>query len=232
MADSINQYGDQFRPTDNGHGVDISSQRQDELDVQSLAYIREQAAGGRKILVVDLGGGFGAHSIRMAETGAAVTMIDIADMATENFSKAVTEKSIPTGDLRFLHRDFSQLENEDIPENFDVLYSQRAIHYVSYPTAEKVLHLLFSRMAQGGAVYISAAGYDTEYGKTYPDRAKPVEERFNYVTPDMQEKHGITHKITTYKEEDMAVLLKTAGFGDIQVTHSGFGNIKAMARKP
>ena len=113
-----------------------------------------------------------------------------------------------------------------------MLYSQRAIHYVPYRTAEKILRQMFNRMAKDGMVYISAAGYDTEYGKTYPDRSKPVEERFNFVTPDMQEKHGIFQKIVTYKEEEMAALLKGAGFTDIHVTHSAFGNIKAVAHKP
>jgi hypothetical protein len=44
MKDSINQYGDKFTPTNDGRGVDISSQRQDELDILSLEYIREQVA--------------------------------------------------------------------------------------------------------------------------------------------------------------------------------------------
>lgn len=61
-------------------------------------------------------------------------------------------------------------------------------------------------------VYISAAGFDTEYGQTYPDRDKPVEARFNFVTPDMQEKHAIFHKITNYTEDDMASLLRAVGF--------------------
>jgi ubiquinone/menaquinone biosynthesis C-methylase UbiE len=210
--------------------VDISSQRQDELDVNSLADIRCRAASGAAVKAVDLGGGFGAHSIRMAEAGASVTMIDLADMASANFSNAAAGTAKP-GQLRFIQKDFAALEAADLPENFDVFYSQRAIHYVPYAEAKNVMRLMFNRMAQGGSVYISAAGWDTEYGKTYPDRDKPIGERFTFVTPDMQAKHGITHKIATYKEEDMAALLTDAGFSDIKVTHSAFGNIKATARK-
>jgi hypothetical protein len=168
----------------------------------------------------------------MAEAGASVIMIDIADMASESFNKAVTEKSIPADRLKFIQRNFAELTNKDIPENFDLLYSQRAIHYVPYHTAEKTLGLLFARMTQGAKVFLSAAGYDTEYGQTYPDRDKPLEERFNYVTPDMRTKHGITHKIVTYKESDLSTLLETTGFESINVTRSAFGNIKAIACKP
>ncbi|HTK85934.1 MAG TPA: class I SAM-dependent methyltransferase [Patescibacteria group bacterium] len=231
MPDAINQYGDQFRPTE-GHGVDIASQRQDELDAASLAFIREQTGAGKSVTAIDLGGGYGTHSIHMAEAGASVTMIDVDDMASAAFTGAIAEKKIPAKNLTFVRRDFVDLNEKDLPEKIDLLYSQRAIHYVPYEIAERVLRQLFNRMSAGAAVFISAAGYDTEYGKTYPDRGEPVEKRFNFVTPDMQAKHGILHKIVTYTEGDMEKLLSSAGFTDIRVSHSAFGNIKAMARKP
>lgn len=231
MSDPLNIYGDQFKPTDDGHGVDIASQRQDELDIHSLEDVRARIAAKGAAQAVDLGGGFGAHAIRLAAAGADVTMIDLADMASGNFKKAEAEGKVAAGKLRFIQKDFCDIAAADVPENFDVLYSQRAIHYVPYDTARSVLTLMFNRMAKGGTAFISAAGWDTEYGKTYPDRDKPLEQRFNFVTPDMQEKHGITHKIATYKEEDMARLLTEAGFTDVKITSSAFGNIKATARK-
>lgn len=224
MTEPLNQYGDKFKPTDDGHGVDIASQRQDELDKASLAFIRQ---ANKPMRAVDLGGGFGIHSVRMAEAGADVTMIDIADMTADSFRNSAASQK-----LRFVQKDFAALSPEDLPERFDVLYSQRAIHYVPYDEAKKTLRMMFNHMVQGGAVFISAAGWDTEYGKTYPDRDKPVQERFCMVTPDMQEKHGIRHNIVTYKEEELARLLEDSGFSDVSVTRSAFGNIKATAFKP
>lgn len=223
MAEKINEYGDRFKPTDDGHGVDIASQRQDELDRASLDFIR---ASKKPVTAIDLGGGFGAHAARMAQAGADVLMIDIADMRDENF-----RKTAEAGKLRFLQRDMAALSASDLPADIDVLYSQRTIHYLPYDQAKTALTTIFNRMAPDSAVFISAAGWDTEYGKTYPNRDKPVEERFNFVAPDMQEKHGITHKIVTYKEEDLAKLLEDTGFSGVSVTRSTFGNIKASARK-
>jgi hypothetical protein len=230
-TNELNQYGDHFRPTENGHGVDIASQRQDELDLASIAWVRQHTEAGRKITAIDLGGGFGAHSVCLAEAGAEVAMVDIADMATENFRKAVESGRVQPGQLHFVCKDFATLSAEDIPDNYDVLYSQRAIHYIPYAEACKVLKLLVSKMAHDGQAYVSAAGFDTEYGKTYPDRGKPIEERFALVTPEMQKKHGITQPIVTYREAELAALLKDAGFTNVKVTHSPFGNIKAMALK-
>ena len=232
MSEPLNQYGDQFKPTDDGRGVDIASQRQDELDILSLAYVREQKSTSQTICAVDLGGGFGAHSIHLAEAGAQVTMIDLTDMASENFRKAIEEKRVAPENLHFIQKDFSTLSQADIPQEIDLLYSQRAIHYVPYQDAQRILRLLFNHMVKDGRAFISAAGYDTEYGKTYPDRDKPVQDRFNFVTADMREKHGITHKIVTYTEMEMGKLLESVGFSSVRVTRSSFGNIKATALKP
>jgi len=232
MADSLNAYGDLFRPTNDGHGVDIASQRQDELDIGSVALVRELVSSGRHVQALDLGGGFGAHSIRLANAGASVTLVDIADMATAHFVKAVQDGLARPGQLRFVQKDFSELSPGDIPEGIHVFYSQRAIHYVTYAKAKQALGVIFNRVYSGGVAFVSAAGYDTEYGKTYPDREKTVEDRFTFVTPEMQQKHGITHKIVTYKEEDLVNLLRDVGFSEVKVTRSTFGNIKAVARKP
>lgn len=227
----LNLYGDEFKPTNKGYGVDISSQRQDELDLKCLAFIREATASKRKISAVELGGGFGKYSLQMVMQGASVIMVDIGEMAKDTFNKAFETGIVKSENLTFIQKDFRDLNESDIPENIDLIFSQRSINYIPYVEAKKILQWLYSRLADYGSIFISAAGWDTEYGKTYPDRNKPIEERFNFIMPDMQQKHGIMHKIVTYKKEDMTKLLKEVGFSEINVTCSAFGNIKATARK-
>src|SRR5215469_4071058 len=123
MSRSLNQYGDTFKPTDDGHGVDIASQRQDELDLRSLAFIRERVQAGRSVRAVDLGAGFGTHALHMVEAGADVTMVDLADMRGEEVKASA---------VKFLQKDFAAMDSSDFPEGFDLLYSQRAIHYVPF----------------------------------------------------------------------------------------------------
>ncbi|MFH1158209.1 MAG: methyltransferase domain-containing protein [Pseudomonadota bacterium] len=217
--------------TEDGHGRDISSRGQDELDIRSRETVRQRVDAGNEVYAVDLGGGLGAHSVRMAEAGAAVTMIDLAPAAAKHFNKAVEQGIIASGSVRFVQKNFRDIADKDLPEKIDVLYSQRALHYVPYNEAKSVLSKLFNRMTKNGVVFISAAGLDAEYGKTYPDRDKPVEERFSLLAEDMQKKHGVTHELVLYKEEDMARLLETSGFRDIKITRSGFGSIRATACK-
>lgn len=54
-AEKLNQYGDNFVPTSGGHGVDISSQRQDELDSESLKVIQDRMQRRISTAAVDLG---------------------------------------------------------------------------------------------------------------------------------------------------------------------------------
>jgi cyclopropane fatty-acyl-phospholipid synthase-like methyltransferase len=219
MTEKWNMHGDVFRPAGEGRGVDISHQRQDELDIACLDFIREHVKTGENVSAVDLGGGFGAHSLRMAEAGATVTMVDSGGAFTAHHPA-----------VRLLQKDFREVKADDIPQAFQVLYSQRAIHYIRYAEALELLKRLASPMVPDGRAFISAAGYDTEYGKTYPDRDKPVEQRFARVMPDMAEKHDIRQPIVIYTEGDMKRLLEEAGFRDVRTSVSAFGNIKAMAR--
>jgi len=232
LADIINKHGDRFIATTEGHGADISSQRQDDLDVKSVALVQKRVAEGHRVTAVDLGGGLGAHSIRLAAAGAYVTMVDIEDLASPHFLQATSQGIVKQDHLKMIVKDFTQLSNSEIPDNIDLFYSQRAIHYAPYDQAKNLLTKIFNKMSSGATAFVSAAGYDTEYGLTFSDRHQSVEKRFNFVAPDMQKKHGITHRIVTYKKEELEKLLSDVGFSQVEVTQSAFGNIKATAIKP
>lgn len=232
MTSKLNIYGDAPNPTEAGCGMDVSSQRTDALDQASCDFIRARAAKGERVTALDLGGGYGAHAIRMAEAGAErVIMVDKSDMARARFAEAVSGGKVKDGVLAFVQKDFGALTDDDVPQGFQVLYSQRAIHYLPYDDAKSFLTFLFNRMTPGGGVFLSANGWDTEYGKTYPDRDKPVQQRFALVAPDMREKHGIHHPVVTYKAEELKTLLEEAGFREAKAEASAFGNIKATAKR-
>lgn len=216
---------DDFAPTVNGRGLDVSTQYTDDLD--RVCCIHIASLSGKHVKTVDLGGGKGGHSIRMADLGADVLMIDVADMASTQFGASVTP-----GKISFLLKDFKDLAAGDVPDQFDVLYSQRALHYLPYNDAKKCLSLMFNRMAQGGAVFISVAGMGSEFGATYPHRALPVEQRFSVLAHDMQTKFNTREPLVLYQQDEVKDLLARTGFSNISFIHSNFGQIRAVARKP
>jgi len=224
-----NLYGDDLSHA-KGRGVDIASQRSDELDLASLSYISHQCSLGYQVKALDLGGGLGTHSISMASAGAFVTMVDIDDVARQHFSEARLSKGVGSDKLYFQHKDFKELKEDDIPSDLTLLYSNRAIHYLPYLEARKLLQMIRTRMTKEGVLFISAAGWNTEYGLDYPDRLKPVEERFAYLSDEMKRKHGIDHKIVTYKKDEFARLISESGFCVVRIWLSPFGNIKCIGR--
>lgn len=230
MTGTFNGYGDDFTPNQKGGGVDVSSQRQDDLDRASLTFIQDQIEKGRPVHALDLGGGFGVHALHMAQAGATVTLVDIeTTQAKQNITQAIADRIIPGGRINIIETDFREIGPH--VASFNLLYSQRAIHYIPYKDAQDVLHSLFNKMSNGGSVFISGNGYYTEYGETYPHRDLPVEKRFSKLTDEMQKKHGIYLPVVTYKEDEMAKLLQSAGFVVEKVYSSRFGNIKAIAHK-
>ncbi len=226
MTGKLNVYGDSLVPTDGGHGADITSQRQDELDLGALAAVKERRAP----VVVDLGGGFGTLSAAMFEAGARVTMIDISDMAGSVFGAAKAKNRERAKELTFVRKDFLAINNNDLPGRIDILYSQRALHHLRYNDLLELLTTIRKRMPEGSVAFLSVGGFDTEYGLSFEGRERSVEERYGKVAPDMQEKHGIHHEITIYRPEEFAGLLEKAGFTVTSINPSSFGNIKAFAR--
>ncbi len=218
-------------PTKDGFGIDISHQKIGGIGRQSLSYIFKQALT-RKIEAVELGGGYGGHSIRMAESGANVLMVDLNDMASDKFANAMVMNPNLIGRLKFSKGDFSKITDEDIPDQIDLLFSERAIHYVPHYQAKRLLKICHEKMVSGSMAYISAAGYDTETGLTNFDRHKPVEERFNYISEEMQRKHCIWNKAVIYKEHELADLLRGVGFEVLSSSRSTFGHVSVSAMKP
>lgn len=227
---NFNIYGDSAKSKTRGRGVDIASQRFDDLDQAALLYVQDfLSRRDNPPNVIDLGGGFGSMSARFALDGANVTFVDFdATQAQENFKQIEN----PLDDIRIIETDFKDLAIGDLGERIDVLYSQRAIHYISYQDAHRLLMSISNLMPSGARLFLSAAGCETEYGKTYPHRDRPVQERFAMVSPEMREKHHIWSPIVTYSKNDLAQLIESSGFVVDDINVSGFGNVKAMGSKP
>lgn len=224
---SLNLYGDSRIPTISGHGVDIASQRIDDLDHASLNWIGEYVlCNGRAPVAFDLGCGFGAHSMRMVEAGADVLAVDLDDNRHKVLNQAVP-KGLASR-IRFVQMDIRK-GLRLIHENPSLVYSQRTFHYLRFSEAVEVLSALSKKNKQVIRFFISASGIDSELGEGYQHRNTPLEDRYCELTAAMQEKHSIYGNVCLYSVADMNTLLKRAGLRSISITASSFGNIKAIA---
>ena len=224
-SSSINEYEDIVIPTTGVHGGDISSQRVDGLDKRVLRDVLNRDEG---LSALDIGCGLGAQGMRLSLLGADVTLIDIMDLRDRI---ELLNQLFDIGELEYLQKDVRDLQPSDLCTEFDIVYSQRFIHYLKYENAVELVDLLAGHVRPNGRIYISASGLNTELGDGYPDRDKPLEQRYNKLSPEVGEKHGILEPVCLYEKEDLKRLLTGAGFEVKWISTSGFGNIKAIAEK-
>lgn len=210
----------------------IETQRMDDLDRATLDFIKlkQDEVKERSVQIMEFGGRYGAHTKRMSVAGADITMIDLIDLHGKYFSSCGHDGKT-FGAINHIQKNFLDINAQDIPNPLDIIYSQRALNYIPYADLLKLLNNLFQHLESDGAIFLSLAGKDTEYGKTQIVRDNDIADRHGMIAPQMQEKHKIFVPITVYDMDDIKLLLSKVGFKDIQTAQSDFGNVKAIGFK-
>lgn len=226
MADALNLYGDTRQATSSGHGVDIASQRADDLDLKAIAYLQRLASSGSIPRALDLGCGFGGQAIRMAKAGANVVAMDV-----ENYSAVVAESAVKEG--VGIRVEFVQAAVEASPTltRFDAIVCQRMIHYLPYQKAIAALEWMYAMSRYSGQLFISASGLESELGQGYRAAQLPVRRRFEHLAPEMASKHAIQPPVCLYKMEELTDIVKSVGWRVSEAFLSPFGNVKVIAAK-
>ena len=226
MTKSFNIYGDDFIPTTGAHGTNISQQRPDRLDNDCLDFLKQISIQQDNPCAIDLGGGAGAQSLRMAKLGVDVTLIDLS--ISENATKELMSHKTK-GNIQILSKDIRDIPDKDLPQKLDCIYSQRMINYLTYHETLYLMQRLKNRATINARFYISSGGLNTEYGASYSDKDKIVEQRFGHLSQDMSKKHDIHVPVCLYLEEELITLLHKAGLKIIDSWTSDFGNPKIIA---
>ncbi|MHB1512373.1 MAG: class I SAM-dependent methyltransferase [Acidiferrobacter sp.] len=217
------------RPVGAGQGIDVASQRADDLDERCLAFLDARFARNPAVRpsALDLACGQGGQALRMAAGGAQVTAIDRLDQGT-TLQRAASDRALWQPPV-FVQADFRALPNALPGAPYDAIICQRAIHYVSYDEALTALQSWLRHLKPGGRIFLSASGLASELGRGYPHWGRPVAERWARLAPAMADRHDIRQPVCLYEAMDLINLLHAAGFGIAEVFRSPFGNVKAVA---
>lgn len=222
---AVNQYGDTSIAAGSGHGIDIASQRADELDQACLSYVSSQLEVSNSIRAADIGCGHGAFALRMARLGAHVECLDLVDQFNLARRLAATQNL----SMRFFVGDI-QNSASYIEGPFSAILSQRTIHYLDYQEAITSLAGLREMLTPSGKLFISASGISSELGTDYSHLDRPVAQRKAKLSNEIATKHRIYEPVCLYSESDMHQLLTAAGFTIETIYSSPFGNVKAIAK--
>ncbi len=217
------------RPAGDGHGIDVASQRADDLDERSLVFLDARFARdpATRPAALDLACGRGGQALRMAACGAQVTAVDLHDYGADlQCAAALRHVGLPPV---FVQADFRALPADLAGAPFDAIVCQRAIHYLPYDEAVTAVQSWARYLKSGGRLFLSASGLTSELGRGYPHGDRPVAARFAPLARAMAERHAIHAPVCLYEALDLVDLLHAAGFGIAEVFRSPFGNVKAVA---
>lgn len=234
--DTVNEYGDQKTLLSPDHGIDIASQREDDLDRLALDRIR-MLSRVSKPFALDVACGAGGQSLRMAIAGARVVAIDAAPLESifkETLYKALEQADKDVLDAAFLRWDMRELPSSPLGSlegRVDVIVCQRAIHYLPYDEALAAVTAMARCLTSDGRLYLSASGLGSELSENYAAKDDQLPKRFGLLSKAMLEKHGIRNPVCLYSLDDMKQLLQSAGLTQESIFESPFGNIKAIASK-
>lgn len=211
-----------------GQGIDVASQRADDLDERCLAFLdaRFAQSPATRPSALDLACGRGGQTLRMVACGALVTAVDRHDHGAD-IQRALTGR--PIQPPIFIQADMRALPKALPHAPYDAIICQRAIHYLRYSEAVTAVHAWTHYLKPGGRVFLSASGLGSELGRRYPHKDRPIVERFAYLAPDMAHRHAIQQPVCLYEAMDIVDLLHAAGLGIVDVFLSPFGNVKSIA---
>jgi len=202
-----------------GTGMNISSLRKDELDNLAIA----DAINHPDSSALDLCSGDGAMALEFSRFLQKVTAWDVLRPSL------VEEDPLGSQQVRIIQKDIRDVSF--IPEGspFDIVLWQRAIHYLTYSEAINMLFRLKEWISPGGRLYISASGFDSELGENYRGKYSMIEERFDFLSTEMQEKHAISKRVCLYRISELVSILGKCGYMIDDFWYSDFGNVKVAA---
>ncbi len=226
MSDErLNLYGDRRRPVAGGRGMDIASQRVDELDRSALDFTQSMLERHQSVSVLDAGCGLGAMAVRFAKLGATVLAVDESDQF-----KSLVELAFRSGLEKPPGFEQDDLRSWDpMGRRVHIILCQRTLHYLSHQDAGTVVRKFLGCLEEEGRMFLSVSGLESELGEGYPGIDQPVIKRYAPLSPGMAAKHGIEGPVCLYRTEEFGALVKRAGGRVIDIFRSPFGNVKLVA---
>lgn len=213
-----------------GYGRDVATDREDELDKDCLSYLK--SIQGRFIhpLVIDIGGGNGAMSVKMAQYGAYVTLVDpiLKPLHIDQYKDSC---------IRHISKEIEAIEEKDIlgiseSHKLDIVYSQRMMHYLPYCRAVEILQKLHDDYVINFCkIFLSITGLESALGENYTGQNFPIDSSSRHVIPvNTEAKHlGICEPVTLYTQEEAEQLMRESGYQNIKITKSVYGTLKVIA---
>ncbi len=175
------------------YGIDIVSQRLSRLDKEVIKFSLE--ISGSKV-AVEFGMGSGRLTVILGLIGFDVYAYDLY----------INESILSIGDamglsIHLRSVNISSLKSSEIPENIGIFVAERVLHFLKFYESLRILKVMAGKMEVGGRMFLSFSGINSPLGYKYPDKNKPVEERFCKLDEDVSRTFKIDVPVCLYSPE-------------------------------
>lgn len=210
-----------------GFGLDVAATRADELDDACAKFVADLfGQTGIAPRVLDVGCGAFGQSVRLCNAGAVVTAVDINPRLSSTYSDFASQ--VLKDRITFICDDARTMAFEGANSAFDVIYSQRMLHYLKWNDAVALLKKLITASRSNARFFCSVSGLQSELGLDYANASLAVSDRFCMLAPAAAHRHQIFEPLCLYTKNEFIQLLTSADLSVIDVWQSPFGNIKAI----
>lgn len=158
------------------YGGCVSMYTPDELDDRALQYAQHLAKTHPQqvIYAADLGASpYCPQSIRFAHEGLHVDAFDLEPPAAQ-FAEINQEFD---NRIRYVQKNLVDVTSTDL-HPYSMVYTNRCLFYLPFHEAKKVLRQFIDQALPGAQFFISLMDMNGPLAINYPDRDKPVDERF------------------------------------------------------
>lgn len=188
-------------PTNGRNGLCASFFNPDQLDIEALNYakqLKEHSEKNEILYVADVGcSSYFPQAIRFAQLGLTVDGFDIEKPMDEytTINQELGNK------INYIQTDL-KLPLKPPNHYYSIVYSNRFISHLTFQEAKNLLQHFINHANIGCRFYISFGSLEScESG--YPDRQKPIEERYSRLSDERSLKHQLTVPICLYSRNDI-----------------------------
>jgi cyclopropane fatty-acyl-phospholipid synthase-like methyltransferase len=186
--------------TRNKTGKDITSKRFGILEKKALNHIVEL---NNDEIVYDLGSGQSFFSIIIAFLGKRIFTIDKNFNNFSFFKLKVLKNIFNLKKIKVIKKDISKMSYKDFENNISTIYSSRFFHYLTYSEGIQLLKILSKKMKEGGLIYFSISGINSDLGFEYKGKDIDLEKRFFEISSTLKKRFEIEEKVCLYSIDEI-----------------------------
>lgn len=216
-------------PVNGKHGLCRSYYQPDEFDLKTIEYAQLLTQkSSTDLYALDLGcSPYFPQNQRLAQLGFYVDAFDL-EKPMLDFDKINARHQ---NRISYHVKNIADIKKSDVKNNYDIVYSNRCLSFLSYPKARQLIQLLVYSSMSNTRYFLSFFSDKAKYAEHYPMHL-PLEDRYVPLNSDIARNNQMLAPVCVYTEVELLDKL----LGDLPITiiellHAESGSLKIIFEK-